>query len=128
MVPLASIVAFLPSVITSPSLAERFWSLLGIVSLLTTAYIMRRTPLHPDRKGKRPLYAADERLAWIHGAMVPANGVVCLLLTAAYFLGRAVQPVIYLIPAGTSASYFIPRVGVIACAFVTRTNNTLQLC
>ena len=99
-IPLVSSIAFWPSVITPPSHVERFWSLLSIASLLTTAYTMKRSPLQPDRKGKRPLSTEDERLAWIHEAMVPTNGVVCLLLTTTYFLGRTAQPIIYLIPAG----------------------------
>ena len=100
--------AFLPSVISPTSNAEQLYSLLSIVSLLATAYIMRHAPLHPDRKGKRPLSAGDEWLAWLAWALVPTNGVLCLLLATIYFLQGTsethTQLALYLIPLGMLAS------------------------
>lgn len=106
MIPLISTLAFLPSLLSARGIPERFWSLLALLTLLSTAYIMRNTPLHPDRKGKKPVSVNDERLAWFRTALVPVNGVSCLLLTVVYFLflrsesTYAIRPVLYLIPGG----------------------------
>lgn len=103
-IPLASVTAFLPSVLSTSNPTEGLLSCLGILSLLATAYTMRHSPLRPDRKGKKPVTAEDERLALIRTALLPVNGVVCLLLTAAYFLigPYASRPVLYLVPGGES--------------------------
>lgn len=106
-IPLISATVFLPSVLWASSLTERFLSLLGMLSLLGTAYTMRHSALHPDRKGKQPISAEDERLAWVRTALLPTNGAVCLTLTAAYFFigadsSYANRPVLYLIPGGRS--------------------------
>lgn len=68
---------------------------------------MRHTPLHPDRKGKKPVSAEDERLALVRTALLPVNGVVCFLLTAAYFLVEPSKsrPVLYLVPGGESYNH-----------------------
>ncbi|KAJ5570383.1 uncharacterized protein N7459_009813 [Penicillium hispanicum] len=113
VIPVASVIAFLPSVVSSPSHVGRLWSLLSIISLLATAYTMRHSPLHPDRKGKRPLSAEDEHLAWVCKAIVPANGVMCMLLAMAYFLGtnslHAIRPILYLIPGAMLAAILLAR-------------------
>lgn len=103
-IPLASVIAFLPSVLSTSNPTEGLLSCLGILSLLATAYTIRHSPIHPDRKGKKPITAGDERLALFRTALVPVNGVVCLLLTVAYFLIEpyASWPVLYLIPGGES--------------------------
>lgn len=65
---------------------------------------MRHSPLHVDRKGKKPAIAEDERLALIRTAVLPVNGVVCVLLAAAYFvIGPYTSwPLLSLIPGGES--------------------------
>lgn len=91
-------------------MSERFFSLLAIVSLVSTAYIMRKSPLHPDRKGKKPMSAEDERLANMRSMLVPTNGVVCLVLALAYLLASrassAIHPLLYLIPGGRFLWFF----------------------
>lgn len=104
-IPLVSVTAFVPSVLSASSLTAGLLSCLGILSLLTTAYIMRHSPLHHDRKGKKPISVEDERLALVRTALVPANVLACLVLTAAYFLVDAdssytTRPVLYLVPSG----------------------------
>lgn len=104
-IPLVSTVAFLPSVFSASSLTEWLLSLWGVLSLLGTAYTMRLSPLHPDRKGKKTITAENERIARLHSALFLANGAVCLMLAAAYFLAgtgssSTIRPVLYLIPGG----------------------------
>lgn len=110
-IPLASVTAFLPSVLSTSNPTEGLLSCLGILSLLATAYTMRHSPLRPDRKGKKPVTAEDERLALIRTALLPVNGVVCLLLTAAYFLigPYASRPVLYLVPGGESYNVLLAK-------------------
>ncbi|KAJ5397368.1 hypothetical protein N7509_005481 [Penicillium cosmopolitanum] len=103
-IPLVSTLTFLPSLFTAQSFGERLLSLLGILSLLATAYMMRLAPLHPDRKGKKPLSPENERLEKIHSALLPVNGAVGVLLTLIYLLflrggsSFIISPVLYLIP------------------------------
>ncbi|CAG8193976.1 unnamed protein product [Penicillium nalgiovense] len=99
--PLLAATVFVPSVLSASSQAERLFSLLSLVSLLTTAYIMRCFPLQPDRKGKKPMTLHTERIARLHAALVPGTSAVCLLLAVVYlFTGSsyAIHPVLYLIP------------------------------
>ncbi|KAJ5099235.1 hypothetical protein N7532_006236 [Penicillium argentinense] len=114
VIPLISLVAFLPSLFTAPGLGERLLSLLGVLSLLASAYTMRLAPLYPDRKGKKPLLAADERLDWIQSAFMPANGAVCVLLTVVYLFLRGgssfdIRPVLYLIPGAMLAVILLAK-------------------
>lgn len=103
-IPLFSATVFVPSMLSASTAGEAFLSLLAILSLLSSAYTMRHAPLYPDRKGKKPLLAEDERLTWLLSALVPVNGAVCLLLTACFFIGAGssytILPVLYLIPGG----------------------------
>ncbi|KAJ5179662.1 hypothetical protein N7492_002872 [Penicillium capsulatum] len=108
LIPLISTLAFVPSLFSASGIPERLWSVLALLSLLATAYTMRQTPLHADRKGKKPLSVEDERLAWIRTALVPANQAACLLLTVVYLLflrsesTYVIRPVLYLVPGGRS--------------------------
>ncbi|KAJ5176429.1 uncharacterized protein N7482_002306 [Penicillium canariense] len=113
-IPLISATAFFPGILSALSWTEQLLSLLGILSLLGTAYTMRHSPLKPDRKGKKPVTAEDERLARLRGALLPANGAVCLLLTAAYLLSGSnstytTRPVLYLIPGAMFAAILLAR-------------------
>ncbi|GLI80150.1 hypothetical protein PoHVEF18_008501 [Penicillium ochrochloron] len=113
-IPLVSTLAFLPSVFSASSLTEWLLSLLGVLSLLGTAYTMRLSPLHPDRKGKKAITAENERIARLHSALLPVNGAVCLLLAAAYFLAgtgsaSTIRPVLYLIPGAMLAAILLAR-------------------
>ncbi|KAJ6123657.1 hypothetical protein N7471_010974 [Penicillium samsonianum] len=99
--PLLAATVFVPSVLSASSQAERLFSLLSLVSLLTTAYIMKCSPLQPDRKGKKPMTFHTERIARLHAALVPGTSTVCLLLAVVYFYtgsSYGVQPVLYLTP------------------------------
>ena len=83
--------------------AERLFSILGLVSLLTTAYIMRFSPLQPDRKGKKPMNVHNERVARFHAALVPGTAAISLLLALVYLStgsSHGIRPVSYLIPGG----------------------------
>ncbi|KAJ5460893.1 uncharacterized protein N7458_002445 [Penicillium daleae] len=112
-IPLLSTIAFLPSVFAASSLTEWLLSILGVLSLLGTAYTMRLSPLHPDRKGKKPVTAENERITRLHSALLPVNGAVCLLLTAAYFFAgtgpSSIRPVLYLIPGAMLAAILLAR-------------------
>lgn len=110
--PLLAATVFVPSVLSASSQAERLFSLLSLVSLLTTAYIMRCFPLQPDRKGKKPMTLHTERIARLHAALVPGTSAVCLLLAVVYlFTGSsyAIHPVLYLIPGGKFSSFSVIR-------------------
>lgn len=113
VIPLVSTLTFLPSLFTALSFGERLLSLLGILSLLATAYMMRLAPLHPDRKGKKPLSPQTERLEMIHSSLLPVNGAVGVLLTLIYLLflrGNSsfiISPVLYLIPGGKSLGFHV---------------------
>ena len=96
------------------SASERLLSFLSILSLLATAYTMRSAPLYPDRKGKKPLTPQNERLEMIHSALIPVNGVVCVLLTLIYMIflngdSWYINPVFYLIPGGKSFTFISKR-------------------
>ena len=104
--PLLAATAFVHPVLSASSQAERLFSLLGLVSLLTTAYIMKCSPLQPDRKGKKPVTFHTESIARIHAALVPGDSAVCLLLALVYLStgsSYAIRPVLYLIPGGKSS-------------------------
>ncbi|KGO73182.1 hypothetical protein PITC_003690 [Penicillium italicum] len=99
--PVLAATVFVSSVLSASSQAERLFSLLGLVSLLTTAYIMKCSPLQPDRKGKKPVNFHTERIARLHAALVPGNSAICVLLAVVYLsIGSSygIQPVLYLIP------------------------------
>lgn len=103
--PLVTATIFVPSVLTASSQAERLFSLLSLVSLLTTAYIMRYSPLQPDRKGKKPMNVHNERIARLHAALVPSTSAACLLLGLVYLStgsSHGIRPGFYLIPGGKS--------------------------
>lgn len=100
VIPLLTAMVFVTPVF-SESPTERFFALLSIVSLATTAGIMRSSPLQRDRKGKKPISAQDERRAWIR-SLVPANVVTCAVLAVYCLAGRssAVRSMLYLMPGG----------------------------
>lgn len=103
--PLLAATVFAPSVQSASSQAERLFSLFGLVSLLTTAYIMKCSPLQPDPKDKKPVTFHTERIARLHVALVPGNSAICLLLAVVFFSTGSsyrIQPVLYLIPGGKS--------------------------
>ncbi|KAJ6085927.1 hypothetical protein N7486_010208 [Penicillium sp. IBT 16267x] len=109
---LALTTTFLPSILWASSVSQRFCSLLGIFSLLASAYIMRYFPLHPDRKGKKPMLIEDERWALAHAALIPLNGVVCGSLALYGFLGTHFSEpwsVLYLIPGAMLGAILLAR-------------------
>lgn len=109
-IPLLAAVSFVPSVVSAFSLTERLFSFLSLSSLVTTAYIMKYSPLQPDRKGKRPMTVYHERIARLHAALVPVTGVISLLLGLVYLSAGSsygIQPVLYLLPGGTFSSFGI---------------------
>ncbi|KAJ5718098.1 hypothetical protein N7488_003744 [Penicillium malachiteum] len=97
--PLLSITAFI-SPLWNASVLDRLCSLLGILSLLGTAYVMREFPLHPDRKGKKPLSVDDERLTLVRNSLIPVNTGLCALLGLYFFFGAGSThwPAVYLVP------------------------------
>jgi hypothetical protein len=103
--PLVAATVFVAPVFSASSKAGRLFALLGLVSLLTTGYIMKCSPLQTDRKGKKAMTIHKERIARVHAALVPGNGAVCVLLGLAYFSAGSsdgIQPVLHLIPGGKS--------------------------
>ncbi|CAL5874161.1 uncharacterized protein PFLUO_LOCUS8449 [Penicillium psychrofluorescens] len=109
VIPLLTAVVFVIPVF-SASPTERFFALLSIVSLATTAGIMRSSPLQRDRKGKKPISAQDERRAWIR-PLVPANIVACAVLAVYCLSGRSsvARPMLYLMPAVMLATILLAR-------------------
>jgi hypothetical protein len=110
--PLITAAVFVPSVLSASSHFERLFSLLGLVSLLATAYIMRSSPLQPDRKGKKPMTVRNERMARLHAGMVPGTSAVCLLLALVYLSAGSswgIRPVLYLIPGGMITCPLLPE-------------------
>jgi hypothetical protein len=115
--PLLTAAIFVPSVLSASGLAERLFSFLGLVSLLTTAYIMRCSPLRPDRKGKKPMNLHNERVAQIHAALVPGTGALSLLLALVYLStgsSYGIRPVLYLIPGGMFNPFNLGLIGLIS--------------
>ncbi|KAJ5757869.1 uncharacterized protein N7511_006563 [Penicillium nucicola] len=99
--PLVTTVVFIPSVLSTSNHVERLLSLIGMVALLATAYIMRSYPLQPDRKGKKPMTMHNERMARLHGALMPGTSAICLTLALVSLSAGSswgIQPVLYLIP------------------------------
>ncbi|KAJ9217835.1 hypothetical protein DTO166G4_639 [Paecilomyces variotii] len=82
IVPLVSIVAFLPGLFSSSATAsERIISFLSTLSLLASAYIMRHIPLpRPDPKGKRPVRNLGY-LELVREHLVAVNVGLCALVT-----------------------------------------------
>ncbi|KAJ5787411.1 hypothetical protein N7457_002401 [Penicillium paradoxum] len=109
--PLLAAMMFVPSVLSASSQVERLFSLLGLGSLLTTAYIMKCSPLQPDRKGKKPMTIHNERVARVHAALVPGTGVVCLLLALVYLSAASyeIRPVLYLVPGAMFVTILLAR-------------------
>ncbi|KAL2845361.1 hypothetical protein BJX68DRAFT_242206 [Aspergillus pseudodeflectus] len=115
-IPLLSTIVFLPSLSSSASLgvATRFYSLLGIASLVATAYTMKYIPpMHPDPKGKRPIRNPD-LTAHIRQYLIPANSAVCALLGLAYLFSSGtaapvMQPTAYLVPAALLSIILLVR-------------------
>ncbi|KAJ5320486.1 hypothetical protein PENANT_c010G08578 [Penicillium antarcticum] len=112
VLPVMTAVVFVPSVLAPSSHIERLFSLLGLVSLLTTAYIMRTSPLQPDRKGKKPMTVHNERIARLHAGLVPGTSAVCLLLALVYLSAGSswgIRPVLYLIPGAMLATILLAQ-------------------
>lgn len=110
--PLLSIILFVPSMLSGSSTpAVRFLSFLGIVSLSSTAYIIRHFSLPlSDRKGKRPA-AEVERAMFVRKALFTTNSVLCGLLVLVYLFtspsSQSIWPALYLVPGGAYL-YFSP--------------------
>ncbi|KAJ5745528.1 hypothetical protein N7520_010710 [Penicillium odoratum] len=111
-IPLVLVTTFLPSILWASSFFQRLSSLIGIFSLLASAYTMRYLPLHSDRKGKKPMLIEDERLAFAHTALIPVNGVVCGALALYTFWGTGSSgpwPALYLIPTAMFGAILLAR-------------------
>ncbi|CAG8380040.1 unnamed protein product [Penicillium salamii] len=109
--PLLAALVFVPSVLSASSQLERLFSLLSLLSLGTTAYIMRCSPLQ-DRKGKKPMNAQNERIARLHAALVPGDGAVSLLLALVYLStgsSYSIRSVLYLIPGAMLATILLAQ-------------------
>ncbi|PGH32321.1 hypothetical protein GX50_04916 [[Emmonsia] crescens] len=90
--PLASIFLYLPFILSSTSTgSRRLLCLLSIISLLSTAYIMKYFRLErPDSKGKRPIrdVEAEQGPMIVRQHLSTANTAICALLSVtAYFAG-----------------------------------------
>ncbi|KAJ5353628.1 hypothetical protein N7541_006192 [Penicillium brevicompactum] len=109
--PLMAALVFVPSVLSPLSQLERLYSFLALTSLVTTAYIMRCSPLQPDLKGKKPMNVHNERMAQIHAALVPGASAISLLLALVYLSAGAygIQPVLYLIPGALLATVLLAQ-------------------
>ncbi|CAG7917207.1 unnamed protein product [Penicillium olsonii] len=109
--PLLAALVFVPSVLSAFSPLERLFSLLGLVSLVITAYIMRCSPLQ-DRKGKKPMNVRNERIARFHAALVPGAGAVSVLLGLVYLSAGpsySIRPVLYLVPGAMLATILLAQ-------------------
>ncbi|KAL4935738.1 hypothetical protein BDV06DRAFT_120875 [Aspergillus oleicola] len=114
-IPLLSTVLFIPSLLSlnAVGISVRSLSLLGIISLLATAYTMKYVPpRRPDPKGKRAMRNPDLK-THVHYYIVPGNFGICAVLGLAYFLSAevsaGVQPVAYLLPPVLLATILIVR-------------------
>ncbi|GLA45829.1 hypothetical protein AnigIFM63604_006784 [Aspergillus niger] len=115
-IPLFSSFAFIASILSgSSSLSERCLSLLGALSLLVTAYIMKYFPLErPDPKGKRPM-TTPHAMASIRPYILLVNAAICVLLALVYASQPTtqswleIQPVIYLVPGAMFAAVLVAR-------------------
>lgn len=111
--PLLSIILFVPSMLSGSSTpAVRFLSFLGIVSLASTAYIIRHFSLPlSDRKGKRPA-AEVERAMFVRKALFTTNSVLCGLLVLVYLFtspsSQSIWPALYLVPGGAYLCFSPP--------------------
>ncbi|KAI9369994.1 hypothetical protein BJX61DRAFT_545068 [Aspergillus egyptiacus] len=104
-IPLLSTIVFLPSILSPAALGpcSRLFSLLGVTSLLATAYTMKYVqPQRPDPKGKRPMRNPD-LATYVRRCIIPTNTAVCVLLSLVYIFRSGppdgLQPVAYLVPA-----------------------------
>ncbi|OJJ71488.1 hypothetical protein ASPBRDRAFT_126880 [Aspergillus brasiliensis CBS 101740] len=115
-IPLFSSFAFIAPILSgSSSLSERCLSLLGVLSLLVTAYIMKYLPLErPDPKGKRPM-TTPHGMASIQRCILPVNAAICVLLALVYASqpraqsSLEIQPVTYLVPGAMFAAVLVAR-------------------
>lgn len=108
-IPLLSAAAFTPSLISgSSSLFERFLCLLGMLSLVSTAYVMRHLPLQQPggpSEVQQPTAATGDALFTPY--VIPLNATVCALLALVYCLvwmtgaSYYVHPVLHVFPGGT---------------------------
>jgi hypothetical protein len=108
--PLMTAVVFVPSVLSASSQVERLFSVLGLISLLTTAYIMRSSPLQPDLKGKKPMTIHNELMARLHASLVPGTSAVCFLLALVHLSAGSswgIRSVLYLIPGGMFPNFIL---------------------
>ena len=118
--PLLSIILFVPSMLSgSSTLAVRSLSFLGIVSLASTAYIIRHFSLPlPDRKGKRPA-AEVERAMFVRKALFTTNSVLCGLLVLVYLFtspsSQSIWPALYLVPGGAYLCFSSPFLSLLPC-------------
>ncbi|KAE8145597.1 hypothetical protein BDV25DRAFT_66921 [Aspergillus avenaceus] len=104
--------AFIPSIVWGGiNMSERCCSILSVLSLVTTAYIMKYIPLrHLGPNGKRPMQGL-KFVAYVHKYAIPVNTAICGFLLFVYMLTAPMessgnnQPAAYLVPGGRSSPF-----------------------
>ncbi|KOC11329.1 hypothetical protein AFLA70_126g002421 [Aspergillus flavus AF70] len=111
-IPLLSVSIFIPSVFQQDSgLQERFLSFLGILSLISTAYIMMH--FRSDPKGKGSMRSSGI-LTHIRKFLLPINTAICGLLLVVWLFSLVEppsdrQPKAYIVPGGMLAIIMLAR-------------------
>ncbi|KAK9644690.1 hypothetical protein HCH54_007109 [Aspergillus fumigatus] len=110
VIPLLAATIYVPPTISSSStLSERLRSMLSVISLLLTAYIMKYHAIErPDPKGKRPITKAD-LITSAEKYAIPTNAALCALLALTSIMASPTAVVTYFIPAAILATILIAR-------------------
>ncbi|PLB54320.1 hypothetical protein P170DRAFT_421056 [Aspergillus steynii IBT 23096] len=122
-VPIFPAVMLVPLALSgSMRLPERLFSLLGLLSLLLTACIMKFSPL--QRLATEGLVSRSRILAAVLRFSVPVNAITCGLLALAYMMGPRASPA-----SGTQLLliYFVPGVMFTSVMVVRHAMATVEL-
>ncbi|EEP80812.1 predicted protein [Uncinocarpus reesii 1704] len=117
ILPLVSSIIYFPrSLAPSNTPLQTAFCVLGIASLVATAYIMWAvTPTRPDRKGKRPIRDIERENGFLKRYLAQINFLACASLSvAACFVGdpsgsKDLLRVLYVVPGAVYLVVYIVR-------------------